>query len=110
MQRFVKTLQLVDSPEAIEEYKKVHDEIWPEIVKGIREVGISTMDIYLTGNLAVMIMEVDDNIDVDTAMSRLATLPRQEEWERYVSRFQQCSPDDTSAGKWKQMDLIFRLP
>lgn len=110
MQRFVKTLRLVDNPEAIAEYKRVHDEIWPEIVEGIRQVGISTMDIYLLGNLAVMIMEVADGIDADAAMSRLAGLPRQDEWERYVSKFQQCLPDDTSAGKWKQMDCIFRLP
>lgn len=110
MQRFVKTLRLVDNPEAIAGYKRVHDEIWPEIVTGIRAVGISMMDIYLLGNLAVMIMEIGDDIDVDDAMSRLATLPRQEEWERYVSKFQQCLPDDTSAGKWKQMERIFRLP
>lgn len=110
MQRFVKTLRLVDSAEAIARYKQVHDEIWPEIVKGIREVGISMMDIYLLGNLAVMIMEIGDDIDVDEAMARLATLPRQEEWERYVSEFQQCLPDDNSAEKWKQMECIFRLP
>ncbi len=110
MQRFVKTLQLVDNAEAIAGYKKVHDEIWPEIVKGIREVGISMMDIYLLGNLAVMIMEIGDDIDADEAMVRLATLPRQEEWERYVSKFQQCQPDDNSAEKWKQMERIFRLP
>lgn len=110
MQRFVKTLLLVDDSEAIAGYRKVHDEIWPEIVKGIREVGISTMDIYLLGNFAVMIIEIGDDIDVDDAMSRLATFPRQEEWERYVSKFQQCLPDDTSAGKWKQMEKIFSLP
>lgn len=110
MKRFVKTLYLVDSPEAIAGYKRVHDEIWPEIVKGIQEVGISTMDVYLLGNLAVMIIEIENDIDMDEAMSRLATLPRQDEWERYVARFQQCRPEDMSAGKWKQMDQIFKLP
>lgn len=110
MQRFVKTLRLVDTPEAIASYRRVHDEIWPEIVSGIRRVGISTMDIYLLGNLAVMIMEVDDAVDVDEAMTRLARLPRQEEWERHVARYQMCNPDDTSDGKWKPMEKIFCLP
>lgn len=110
MQRFVKILNLVDNPEAIAGYKKVHDEIWPEIVKGIREVGISMMDIYILGNQAVMIMEIGDDIDVNEAMTRLATLPRQQEWEEHVSRFQQCLPGDTSDEKWKQMEKIFELP
>lgn len=110
MKRFVKTLRLVDTPEAIAGYKKAHAEVWPEIARGIREVGITAMDIYLYGNLAVMIMEVGDDVDVDEAMSRLATLPRQAEWEEYVSQFQQCSPDDTSAAKWQVMEQVFALP
>lgn len=110
MQRFVKILNLVNDPEAIASYKKVHDEIWPEIVMGIRSVGITAMDLYLHGNTAVMIMEVPDDIDVDTAMRRLTTLPRQAEWEEHVAKFQQCMPGDTSDEKWKLMDKIFSLP
>lgn len=107
--RIVKTLKLVDSSEAIEEYKRAHREIWPEIRDGIKSVGISAMDIYLLGNLAVMVMEYPDNLDIDNAMKRLATLPRQQEWEEYVARFQQCLPGDTSAEKWKEMPCVFNL-
>ena len=110
MQRFVNTLKLVDDPEAIARYCEVHDKIWPEIVEGIKSVGIHTMDIYLSGNLAVMIIEIPDDINLDQAMERLATLPRQEEWEEYVARFQECLPNDTSADKWKRMKKIFSLP
>lgn len=110
MQRFVKTLYLKDDPEALKLYRKVHNEIWPEIVAGIKDVGIASMDIYLKGNLAVMIMEVPDNINVDEAMMRLSRLPRQSEWEEHVAQFQQCNPGDTSDAKWKPMDLAFCLP
>ena len=110
MQRFVNTLRLVDDPEAIKQYCEVHDRIWPEIAEGIRSVGIRTMDIYLLGNLAVMIIEIPDDIDLDEAMQRLSRLPRQDEWEEYVARFQQCLPGDTSADKWKRMTRIFTLP
>lgn len=109
MQRFVKTLHLVDDPQAIADYQRAHDEIWPEITEGIRSVGISAMDIYLLGNLAVMIMEAPDGLDVGEAMERLASLPRQTEWEDYVARFQQCLAGDTSADKWKPMEHIFSL-
>lgn len=109
MQRFVKIIRLVDDAEAIENYCRVHREVWPEILEGIRSVGISMMDIYLNGNVGVMIMEVPDDIDVDEAMAKLATLPRQAEWEEYVSRFQQCLSTDTSAEKWKVMEKVFSL-
>lgn len=109
MKRFVKTLYLRNNPETIAAYRKAHDEIWPEITQGIQEVGISSMDIYLYGNLAVMIMEIPDNVDEDKAMTRLASLPRQAEWEEFVSQFQECRPDDTSADKWHVMEKVFSL-
>ena len=31
-----------------------------------------------------MIMEAPDDFDFDAAMARMATLPRQQEWEEYV--------------------------
>lgn len=110
MQRFVQTLKLVDSPESIVAYKKIHSEIWPEIVTGIRAVGIDRMDLYLHGNTAVMIVEMPDEIDFDKAMSELAVLPHQQEWEEFVGRYQECEPGSTSAGKWKRMSQIFELP
>lgn len=109
MQRFVKILKLVDNPVAIADYCRVHREVWPEILEGIKSVGISMMDIYIKDNIVVMIMEVPDDINVDEAMERLATLPRQAEWEEYVSHFQQCLSTDTSAEKWKLMEKIFSL-
>ena len=109
MQRFVKTLCLKNSEENLKNYCKAHDEIWPEIVEGIKSVGITSMDIYLLGNLAVMIMECPDDLDVDAAMDRLATLPRQSEWEDFVAQFQECEPGSTSAQKWHTMNKVFSL-
>jgi L-rhamnose mutarotase len=43
-------------------------------------------------------------------MALLATLPRQAEWEAFVSRFQQSSPGATSAEKWRPLERIFKLP
>ena len=109
MKRFVKTLRLSDKKEDIAAYRKAHDEIWPEIKAGIKEVGITSMELYLLGNLAVMIMETGDDVDVEAAMERLAGLPRQEEWEAFVGRYQECRPGDTSADKWHEMERIFAL-
>ena len=109
MQRIVKTLTLRDDPKLIEEYCEVHRNIWPEIRAGIKEVGVSTMDIYLLGNLLVMIIEASDDVDLDEAFSKLAGMTRQQEWEEFVARFQNCDPGSSSAAKWKPMTRIFSL-
>lgn len=108
--RVVKTLMLVNDPELLAAYRKAHDEIWQEITEGIRSVGITSMELYLDGNLAVMVMEYPDGLDIDKAMARLATLPRQQEWENFVAKYQQCDPDSTSDAKWRRMSRIFSLP
>jgi L-rhamnose mutarotase len=56
-----------------------------------------------------MIVDTPADFDWDTAMARLATLPRQQEWEDYMSIFQDCYAGDTSEDKWQMMDRIFYL-
>ena len=109
--RYCQTLDLKDDPALIAEYVDRHSEAkrWPEIVEGIRSVGILEMEIYLTGTRLFMIVETAADFDWDTAFARLATLPRQAEWEEYMSVFQVSKPDATSAEKWQLMDKIFML-
>ncbi len=109
--RYCQTLKLKDAPELIAEYERLHspEYSWKEIRDGIREVGILEMEIYRAGNNLFMIVETPIDFDWDSAMSRLATLPRQEEWEATVSAFQQCAKDATSDEKWQGMKRIFFL-
>ena len=67
------------------------------------------MEIYIEGNRLFMIVETPADFDWDTAMAKLATLPRQQEWETYTAIFQDCKPDSTSDQKWKLMERIFYL-
>lgn len=71
--------------------------------------GILEMEIYIFGTRLVMIIDTPLGFDLDTALSRLATLPRQQEWETYMSVFQECSADATSADKWQPMERMFHL-
>ena len=109
--RFCQTLELKDNPELIAEYRRRHSkgEVWSEVLKGIREVGILEMEIYIVGTRLVMIVEAPLDFDWDTAMARLATLPRQQEWEDYMSVFQQAAPGSSSDEKWVAMERIFNL-
>ena len=109
--RYCQTLDLKDDPALIAEYVDRHSDAkrWQEIIDGIRSVGILEMEIYLIGTRLFMIVETAMDFDWDTAFARLATLPRQAEWEEYMTIFQVSKPGATSAEKWKLMDRIFRL-
>lgn len=109
--KFVQMLDLKDDAELIKAYRKQHaaENMWPEIMAGIKEVGILEMEIFIQGNHLVMIVETPADFDWNTAMSRLATMPRQQEWETWNSQFQACNPNDTSDEKWKMMELMFHL-
>ena len=111
VERYCRTLDLRDDPKLIAEYRRRHaqENIWPEIPAGIREVGILEMEIYILGTRLFMIVETPVNFDWDGAMERLATLPRQQEWEDYMSIFQLVLPGSTSAEKWQPMERIFHL-
>lgn len=110
--RYCQTLELKDDSELIAEYRKAHSPacFWPEIGEGIKSVGILGMDIFISGNRLFMIVETKVDFNWDEAFARLATLPRQAEWEAFVGRFQVAADGAKSDEKWHLMDLMFRLP
>ena len=109
--RYVQTLELRDNPDIIEEYRKWHSEEyhWKEIRDGIKAVGILEMEIYILGTRLVMIVDTPEDFDWQTAMDKLATLPRQAEWEAFVARLQGCRADARSDEKWQMMERMFYL-
>lgn len=109
--RYVQRLDLKSDEEAIRIYRKLHSEEchWKEIRDGIRDVGILEMEIYISDNHLVMVVEAPIDFDWDSSMAKLATLPRQLEWEELVGKFQNCSATDTSNEKWQMMNRMFYL-
>lgn len=111
VKRYCQMLSLKDDPALIAEYRKRHScgEVWPETLAAIRQVGILEMEIYILGTNLFMIVETPLDFDWDTAMAKMATLPRQAEWEEYMSVFQQADPGASSGEKWQLMDRMFHL-
>jgi L-rhamnose mutarotase len=109
--RYCKVLKLQPNKSLIKEYIDIHkpENLWPEISEGIRSVGIIDMEIYLQGNLAFMIMDTVPDFDHEKAMKKLAGLPRQKEWEQYVSQFQQAGEKADTPEKWEVVERIFNL-
>lgn len=107
MKRYCQTLTLVNNPDLVAQYIEAHAHVWPEVIDGQHQVGILSMQIYARGNVLFMIVDTVDDFDWERDMARLATLPRQAEWEAYVSQFQGCDPHASSAEKWQMMKPIF---
>jgi len=111
IKRYCRTMDLKNEKALIAEYVKRHSqaESWPEIRAGIREVGILEMEIYILENRLFMIVDTPLDFDWNSAMTRLASLPRQQEWEDFMSIFQDCRKGETADEKWKMMERIFYL-
>lgn len=111
VKRYCQTLDLKNNPELIAEYRKRHskEHAWPEILQGIRQVGILEMEIYILGTRLFMIVETPLDFDWNDAMTRLSALPRQAEWEDYMAEFQLVKAGMSSAEKWKPMERMFHL-
>ena len=104
-------LDLVDNAELIASYEHHHKpgNIWPEIPAGIRDAGITDMQIYRVGRHLFMIMEHDETTDLQTAFDKMATLPRQEEWAAWMGSFQQKLSEAPAGEHWAAMKPVFLL-
>lgn len=72
-------------PELKDEYKKVHDEIWPELSKAIRDVGIRNYSIFFRkdGTLFAY-LEVDD---YNKAMGELGKTDVNTRWQKCMDKY-----------------------
>lgn len=107
--RFCLTLDLKNAPALISEYRKYHENIWPEITHSIRNSGIEDMQIYLRGTRMFMIMDVSDSFSFEAKARADRSNPKVQEWEALMWKFQQALPDAQPGEKWLPMELIFQL-
>lgn len=109
MKRYCLTLDLKNDRSLIEEYKKYHQQIWPEIELSIRSSGILNMEIYLLDTRMFMIMDTEDNFSFSEKQKRDEANPKVAEWETLMSTFQQTLPGTQPGQKWMLMEKIFQL-
>jgi L-rhamnose mutarotase len=107
--RFCLTLDLKDDPALIAEYRKYHENIWPEITESIKNSGIVDMEIYLLGTRMFMIMEVSESFSFEKKAMADQKDPKVQAWEQLMWKFQQALPGANPGEKWLLMDRVFKL-
>jgi L-rhamnose mutarotase len=100
---------LIDDEKLISEYKDYHKNVWPEIIKSIKDSGIVNMEIYNKGNRLFMVMEVNDTFSFEKKSSMDTNNPKVQEWETLMWNYQQKAPIAKEGEKWLLLDEIFKL-
>ncbi len=107
--RYCLGLDLKDSPQLIEEYKRHHQKVWPEITQSLRDSGIEDMEIYLLGTRLFMIIEVNDRFSFESKARADQSNPKVQEWENLMWKFQQPLPQARPGEKWILAERVFKL-
>ncbi|NDR55867.1 L-rhamnose mutarotase [Aliiruegeria sabulilitoris] len=94
------------TPGCREEYKRRHDEIWPELEKLLRDAGISDYSIHLdeeTNLLFGVLWRTDDH--------RMDSLPETEvmqRWWAHMADIMETQPDNKPVVT--ELETVFHLP
>ena len=107
--RFCFALDLKDDPALIAEYRKYHENIWPEITQSLKDSDIEDLEIYLLGRRMFMIMEVNESFSFEKKAKADEQDPKVQAWEQLMWRFQRALPEARPGEKWIRMERIFKL-
>lgn len=102
-------MDLKNEPESIRRYEEEHRAVWPEVLQSIRGSGIEKMEIWRFETRLFMIMEVSGSFSFEKKAADDAQNPKVQEWEAFMSRFQQPLPGSGEGEKWRMMHKIFDL-
>jgi L-rhamnose mutarotase len=109
MQKYCLTLDLKEDPNLIDEYIKLHQNVWPEITKSIKDAGIINLEIYNIGDRLFMIIEADSDFSFEKKSQLDAANLKVQEWETLMWKFQKSLPASKPGEKWILMNKIFEL-
>src|SRR3979411_2204439 len=93
-------------PDAVEEYKKYHAAVWPEVLAMIRSSNIRNYSIYLKDDLLFGYFEYHgSNYAAD--MAKMAADRKNQEWWAIPMRMQEPCETRVPGGWWANMEEVF---
>ena len=104
MQRIGMTINI--RPEKIDEYKKLHASVWPEVLKNLKDLNCRNYSIFLHKNTLFGYMEYyGDNYERD--MRLMSENKKVQEWWKLCSPCQIPDPNRKKGEWWSLMEEIF---
>ncbi|KAB5547047.1 hypothetical protein GE09DRAFT_1224063 [Coniochaeta sp. 2T2.1] len=103
-------------PEHVEEYKKVHAAVWPDVLKQIKDCRIEDYSIYLDDNTHILFAYFKYvGYDFEGDMERMRENPRVREWWKMTDGWQESmvpgakSSEAGSPAWWKPVEEVFHV-
>jgi L-rhamnose mutarotase len=103
MEEIAFTMRLKPGVEA--EYKRRHDEIWPELSTALREAGILAYAIYLDPASRTL-FAVQQRTETHTG-DQLPGLPVMQRWWDYMADLMDTNPDNSPVAQ--PLDCVYRM-
>ena len=110
MEKLAFTTLLKDDPALQAQYRAYHADIWPEVIKCFRAIGVMDMTIWQLGRQLFLLAEVDGVFDLDAGLSAYLKLdPKCQEWESIMDQFQEAPAESVNGEKWVPVEPLFAL-
>jgi L-rhamnose mutarotase len=93
-------------PDAIEEYEREHQRVWPELIEKLKEAGISDYSIFRRGQDLFLCMRVDN---FDRAWEQLDGDPVNQRWQKFMARLFEPDPESKPGERFAMMKEIFYM-
>lgn len=93
-------------PDNIEEYKKLHAAVWPDVLKMIQRCNISNYSIYLKDDFLFSYFEYSGD-DFEADMKRMAADPVTQQWWDVCMPCQEPLETRKEGEWWADMEEVF---
>lgn len=93
-------------PEMLDEYKKLHAAVWPEVLKMIYDCNIRNYSIYYRDGYLYSYFEYIGN-DYKADMDKMAADPKTQEWWAVCKPCQKPVDSTGAAEWWAPMEEVF---
>lgn len=96
------------NPQKIEEYKKLHANVWPGVLETIKGCHIQNYSIYLKDNMLFSYYEyTGDNYEQD--MEKMSADPLTQEWWKFCEPCQRPLESRQEGEWWANMEEVFHV-
>ena len=93
--------------ERLEEYRRLHQEVWPELLDDLRAAGARKYSIFADGPELFGYLECDDWAAFNAAMARSDANRR---WQAFMQDYLATPVDPGAAEPLRIMDEVIRMP
>jgi L-rhamnose mutarotase len=95
-------------PDKLEEYKALHANAWPDVLKMIRECNIRNYSIFFKDGYLFSYFEYHGN-DLRADMEKMAADPTTQDWWKLTDPCQEPLETRKAGEQWASMEEFFHL-